>query len=78
MIGAALHDKEIIMEWSEKVINLANKIESDIRQGRPEEALTSFKELRKLTHINPPPPYVPPPPPPGPHFGNRPLPDEDW
>lgn len=66
------------MIWDREIIDLANAIESHIRQNQIEKAIIGFNKLRKLTHIDqsttPPPPH----PMPGPHFGNGPLPDEDW
>ncbi len=65
------------MLWDKKVIDLADEIELHVQQGRTQEALASFKNLREITGIDPSPPYVPPPSP-GPYFGTGALPDEDW
>lgn len=66
------------MEWDKEVVDLADEIELQIKQGRMHDALQLFNNLRRITHIDPPPPYAPPPPSPGPYFGTGALPDEDW
>ncbi|KKT57620.1 MAG: hypothetical protein UW81_C0002G0030 [Candidatus Giovannonibacteria bacterium GW2011_GWC2_44_9] len=66
------------MEWGKEVVDIADAIEGYIRQGQREKALESFKNLRKITHIDQPPTYVLSPPLTEPHFGSGALPDENW
>jgi hypothetical protein len=65
------------MIWGACVVDLADHIEKLINDRRRHEALKLFRELRKITCIDPPQELKASSLPTAPRFGSGPLPDED-